>query len=265
MQNCNVLRFLLSVFCYTQTIMLHDGEVKPRGTDVSGPGSQLPGLWQQPVHIMRRPHSCSLSCPPLLLLCSAAQLVLSNRPLPSPDNCPPKIHSLVCVVSKHNFVHHVCPPEKQPQQEVRKMVPHSVHNRPAFFTVPQCAHLNKQPKEGVEEGRGTDGKEGEEKQLGSRITWQTPSKTVVRRDTAKKADEALIYLILENVCEVNQLSQNISRIDIKPQLHIFGLDLGHGEGSACFLSVCKKSVFQGGAFVLRSYLTLIRVQPFSAD
>ena len=45
MQNCNVLRFLLSVFCYTQTIMLHDGEVKPRGTDVSGPGSQLPGLW----------------------------------------------------------------------------------------------------------------------------------------------------------------------------------------------------------------------------
>ena len=108
-----------------------------------------------------------------------------NRPLPSPDNCPPKIRSLICAVSKHNF-HHVCPPEKQPRQEVKKMVPHCVHNRPAFFTVPQCAHLNKQPKEGVEGGRGTDGKEGEEKQLGSRITWQTPSKTVVRRDTVKK-------------------------------------------------------------------------------
>lgn len=89
------------------------------------------------------------------------------------------------------------------------------------------------------------GKSGRKNNSEAELLGKPPSKTVVRRHTAKKAEEALIYLILLNVCEVNELSQNISRTDIKPQLHIFGLDLGHreGEGSACFLSVCKKSVF----------------------
>lgn len=48
-------------------------------------------------------------------------------------------------------------------------------------TVPQCAHLNKQKKEGVEEGRGWIGKRERKKITTRKQNYlANPSKTVVR-------------------------------------------------------------------------------------